>query len=100
VRIISRSRLREFCQTHADARNALDAWYSVASKAQWQNLNEIQDTYSNSAEAVGNFTVFNIRGNNYRLVVDVVYASQTIFIKNILTHADYDKNHWQEDPYF
>ncbi|WP_322745241.1 type II toxin-antitoxin system HigB family toxin [Nostoc sp. LEGE 12447] len=44
------------------------------------------------AEAVGNFTVFNIKGNNYRLIADIVYETQRIYIKYVLTHAEYDKD--------
>lgn len=52
------------------------------------------------AEAVGNFTVFNIKGNKYRLIVDLVYTDQIIYLKYILTHAEYDKDKWKNDPYF
>lgn len=75
MRVISRKVLREFCEKHADVCEALYDWYRVASKAKWQNLIDVQQLYP-KAEAVGNFTVFNIKGNRYRLVVDIVYASQ------------------------
>lgn len=52
------------------------------------------------AEAVGNFTVFNIKGNKYRLTVDLVYSDQIIYLKYILTHAEYDQDKWKNDPYF
>lgn len=99
MHVISRKVLGEFCQRHTDARDALYDWYRVASKAQWQNLVEVQATYP-QAEAVGNFTIFNIKGNHYRLIVDIVYSSQRIYIKYVLTHADYDKDKWKNDPYF
>ncbi|MCV3214424.1 type II toxin-antitoxin system HigB family toxin [Plectonema radiosum NIES-515] len=60
---------------------------------------EVQATYP-KAEAVGSFTVFNIKGNNYRLIVDIVYEAQRIYIKYVLTHAEYDKDKWKNDPYF
>lgn len=99
VHVISRKILRDFCQKHADSCEALFAWYKVATKAQWQNLPQIQAIYP-KAEAVGNFTVFNIKGNTYRLMVDINYVKQRIYIKYILTHADYDKDLWKNDPYF
>ena len=74
-------------------------WYRVASKAKWRNLAEVQATYK-TAEAVGNFTVFNIKGNRYRLIVDIIYPQQRIYIKYVLTHAEYDKNRWKNDPYY
>jgi mRNA interferase HigB len=84
---------------HSNAIEVLSAWYKIASKAHWQNLIEVQANFP-SAEAVGNFTVFNIKGNNYRLVVSIDYEHQLIYIKYILTHAEYDKNQWKHDPYF
>ncbi|NER00448.1 MAG: type II toxin-antitoxin system HigB family toxin, partial [Cyanothece sp. SIO2G6] len=66
MRVISRKILRGYCQSHADSCDALHSWYKVASKAKWKNLNDVQATYK-TAEAVGNFTVFNIKGNRYRL---------------------------------
>lgn len=99
MRVISRKILREFGQSHGDSYTALEQWYRIASKAQWQNLVEVQQTYK-TAEAVGNFTVFNIKGNKYRLITDVIYTRQTIYVKYILTHAEYDKGGWKNDPYF
>lgn len=64
-----------------------------------ENLLEVQAIYP-KAEAVGNFTVFNIKGNNYRLIADIVYETQRIYIKYVLTHAEYDKDKWKNDPYF
>jgi HigB_toxin, RelE-like toxic component of a toxin-antitoxin system len=52
------------------------------------------------AEAVGSFTVFNIKGNTYRLIVGIDYENQTIYYKYFLTHAEYDKDKWKNDPYF
>ena len=99
MRVISRKILRDYCQSHADACDALSDWYRVAKLAQWKNLTEVQATYK-SAEAVGNFTVFNIKGNRYRLIVDLIYPSQRIYIKYVLTHAEYDKDKWKNDPYY
>jgi len=99
MHVISRRILREFCQVHTDACDALYDWYRVATKAEWKNLVEVQAVYPKT-EAVGNFTVFNIKGNNYRLIVDLVYEAQRIYIKYVLTHAEYDKDKWKNDPYF
>jgi mRNA interferase HigB len=99
MHVISRRKLREYCQKHADSCQALDDWYITASRAEWVSLVEIQAVYP-QAEAVGNFTVFNIKGNKYRLIVSVNYAKQIIYIKYVLTHAEYDKDNWKNDPYF
>ena len=99
MHILSRKRLLEFSQEHADASTPLDNWYRVAKGASWRNLDEVRQVYP-SADAVGNFTVFNIKGNDYRLIVDIVYSTQRIYIKYVLTHAEYDKDKWKDDPYF
>lgn len=99
MHVISRKILREFCTKHSDAGDALDNWFRVASKAQWQNLVEVQSNYP-KAEAVENFTVFNIKGNHYRLIVGIIYPTQRIYIKYVLTHAEYNKDKWKNDPYF
>lgn len=99
MHVISRKKLLEFAAEHGDVFTTLDNWFRVAKAASWRNLHEVQQVYP-SAEAVGNFTLFNIKGNNYRLIADVVYSSQTIYIKYVLTHAEYDKEKWKNDPYF
>lgn len=99
MHVISYRRLREFAQKHTNCREALDSWYKIANKAHWSNLVEVQSVFPR-AEAVGNFTVFNIKGNSYRLIVSIDYEKQLIYVKYILTHAEYDKESWKNDPYF
>ncbi|MBW4579939.1 MAG: type II toxin-antitoxin system HigB family toxin [Tildeniella nuda ZEHNDER 1965/U140] len=99
MHVISYKRLREFDKKHADCREVLDDWFKVAIKANWSNLIEVQSVFP-QAEAVGNFTVFNIKGNRYRLIVSIDYEGQLIYIKYVLTHAEYDKEQWKHDPYF
>jgi len=94
LRIISRRRLREYWTSHADAEDALRTWFAIAKRSHWCNLVEVQRTYS-SAEAVAGYTVFNIKGNSYRLISKIEYRLQTIFIKAVLTHAEYDKDKWK-----
>ena len=99
MHVISRSRLREFCKDHADSCEPLYDWYDIANQASWQHLIEVQQIYP-QAEAVGNFTVFNIKGNRYRLIADIQYQKQIIYVKYVLTHAEYDKEQWKNDPYY
>jgi mRNA interferase HigB len=96
---ISYRRLKEFYQQHADCQDALDNWYKVAIKADWSNLIEVQSIFPKT-EAVGNFTVFNIKGNKYRLIVSIDYEKQLIYIKYVFTHAEYDKDNCKNDPHF
>lgn len=99
MHIISRKRLLEASQVYSNLETPLDNWYRVVKSSSGSDINEVRQVYP-SADAIGNFTVFNIKGNNYRLIVDIVYATQRIYIKYVLTHADYDKDKWKNDPYF
>jgi mRNA interferase HigB len=97
--ILGKEIFDDFYKIHHDSRKALGPWLNVvgSEKTKWKHLIEVQSVYNNSVEAVGNWTVFNIKGNTYRLIVDIVYASQIIFIKYILTHAEYDKDKWKNN---
>lgn len=99
MHVISRKKLRQFCQKHADCCEALDDWYITTSKADWGDLLEVQTIYPKS-EAVSKFIVFNIKGNKYRLIASINFLKQVIYIKYVLTHAEYDKDSWKNDPYF
>ena len=95
MNVISYKRLRDFSSIHRDARSSLKAWYATARKSNWQSLAALKQTYP-SADIVGIYTVFNIKGNKYRLVARIVYRSQTVFIIAIMTHEEYDLGKWKE----
>jgi mRNA interferase HigB len=90
MHIISKKALSEFWQIHNQSEASLDNWYRIAKKATWQNLVEVQADFP-TADLVGVYIIFNIGGNNYRLVVKVEFEKQLIFIKYVLTHKDYSK---------
>lgn len=98
MHIITRSRLSEFWKIHSNAQTSLQLWYKLTSLAKWQNFLELRQTFP-SADVVGNLTVFNIGGNNYRLITFVDYKYQKVFIRYVLTHAEYDKEDWKNDPW-
>lgn len=97
--MISRKKLLAFANRYPDSGKALYAWFRLAKSAEWKNFSEVRKTY-NSADIAGSFTVFNIKGNHYRLITDIQYERQTIFIKYVLTHKEYDQNDWKRDPYY
>jgi mRNA interferase HigB len=99
MHLIAISRLREAAAKFPDVATQIEDWNEIVEIATWQNLTEVQQTYA-AAEAVGNFTVFNIKGNRYRLIVSINYSRQLIYFKYFLTHAEYDKDNWKNDPYF
>jgi mRNA interferase HigB len=95
MNVISYRRIREFSSAHRDAENPLRAWYTTARRANWQNFAELKRVYP-SADLVGRYTVFDIKGNNYRLIARIVCRSQTLFVVAILTHEQYDLGRWKE----
>jgi len=99
MHVITRSRLIEFWQKHPNAKPSLQVWYKLTASARWQNLVEVKEVFP-SADLVGNFIVFNIGGNNYRLIVFIDFEFQKVFVRHVLTHAEYDKDNWKKDSWF
>ena len=93
MHVISRKRLKEAAVKRSELEAALDAWFRIAKRADWKNLADVRKTYS-SADAVGRWTVFNIKGNRYRLITENNYAFGRIYVRHVLTHAEYDKGDW------
>jgi mRNA interferase HigB len=94
--IISRKKLLEAVERHADLMGPLKSWYQITKGAEWSSLTEVRQTFS-SADAVGSCTVFNIKGNAYRLVTWINFATHKVFIRHVLTHAEYSKGGWKDD---
>lgn len=99
MHLISIRKLRSDATKYPDISQVIEAWYAVVKRANWENLEDVRKIYRD-AEAVSNFTVFNLKGNKYRLIVGIDYISGTVYYKYLLTHADYDKDRWKNDPYF
>jgi mRNA interferase HigB len=91
MRIISRKRLVEFWQIYPDAEQPLRAWFAEAKKANWTTPADVKALYRNASIIPGNRVVFNIKGNDYRLVVLVDYKYEKLFIRFVGTHAEYDR---------
>ncbi|MEI6442649.1 MAG: type II toxin-antitoxin system HigB family toxin [Nostocales cyanobacterium ELA583] len=98
MHIITRRTLSDFWEKHPNAQTSLQSWYKITLKAEWQNFVELRQSFS-WADQVGNLTVFNIGGNNYRLIVLVKYNYKKVFIRHVLTHAEYDKEDWKNDSW-
>lgn len=91
VVVISYRTIREYIDEHSDVEDQLNNWYKIAEKSDWANFSEVKQMF-NSVDAVGNdLYVFNIKGNNYRLIVRIIFRVRTIYIKFVGTHKEYDK---------
>ena len=94
MHVISRKKLLEAAEKHSGLGEPLDVWYRIAKKAEWDNLMDVRRQFP-SADAAGRFTIFNIKGNSYRLITEINYRTKRIFLRYVLTHADYDRGGWK-----
>ena len=90
LHVISYRTLREFGDQHVESRGPLKTWHTVTSRAMWPDIAAVRAVYPH-ADAVGRCTVFNIGGNNFRLVVQIDFEAQVIYIKKVMTHAEYSR---------
>ena len=91
MRIISRRRLREFWELHADAEGPLRTWYAIMRTKTYETPHEVRQDFGSASFLGGSRTVYNVGGNKYRLVVDMRYDLGRVYIRQVLTHADYDR---------
>ncbi|MCZ6635939.1 MAG: type II toxin-antitoxin system HigB family toxin [bacterium] len=91
MKVVGLPLLREFQNRHADVRSQINAWISEVEEAQWNSPQDIKARYSSASFLANNQVVFNLKGNDYRLVVKVSYKAQLVLIKKIGTHAEYSR---------
>lgn len=91
MRVVTPRALKEYSDRHSQSRIPLLLWYEVTKNAEWKNLADIKSDF-NSVDYVGNNRyVFNIKGNSFRLITIIIFASQKVYIRFIGTHSEYDK---------
>ena len=91
MRIISRKALRDCWAKHADAEQPLRAWYDDVKRARWRGPSDIKSTYRNASFVANNRVVFNVKGNDYRVVVALNYPAGIVYVRFVGTHAQYDR---------
>jgi len=90
-RIVAKRIIREFCVKHSDSKEYLETWYQTAKAAKWEKPSDIKEFYATVSILKNSRVVFNIKGNDYRLVAKINYDRQWLFIRFIGTHSEYDK---------
>jgi len=90
MRIIAKKTLREFWELYPDAEESLLAWYREVKKEDWSKPSQVNDKYR-TASFVGDRVVFNIKGNDYRLVVKINYPYGVVYVRFVGTHEEYDE---------
>lgn len=91
MHIIAIRTLREFWEKHPQAEGPLRSWYAEASRADWQTPTDIKAAHRNASFLPNSRVVFNVKGNDFRLVVAIRYTAGVMFIRFVGTHAEYDK---------
>ncbi len=95
MHIITKKRLEEFARIHPDCRNALETWYRILKNNNFGSFNELRN-YFPDADKVGKLTVFNIGGNKARMIASIHFNRRKLYIRQVLTHKEYDKGKWRE----
>jgi mRNA interferase HigB len=94
MRVISMAPLREFWDQHPESRASLSDWLRRAKACQASDFTALRREFP-AADYVEGLTVFNVGGNNYRLVAAIHYNRQNLYVRAVLTHADYDRDKWK-----
>lgn len=95
MRIVSRKIIREATARHSEWGASLNAWYKITKNADWKTFADIRNSWRNS-DVVGQFVVFDISNNRCRLIATIKYKWKMVYIRAILSHADYDDKEWQK----
>lgn len=91
MKIIGREKLYEFKKKHSDAVSQIDAWEAETENAEWETSQDIKRRYASASFLADNHVIFNIKGNSYRLKIQVSYKTKIVIIKNVGTHSEYMK---------
>lgn len=90
MRILAKKALREFWERYPQAKDPLLAWYREVENEDWTQPKQVKEKYRSASFVKGNRVVFNIKGNDYRLVVRINYPWRIVYVRFVGTHAKYD----------
>jgi len=95
MHVISRKALQQFWAQHPDSETPLVRWFKIMQQTDFQNFSELRTAFP-AADKVGDWTVFNIGGNKYRLITSIHFNRGKVYIRHVLTHQEYDKEGWKK----
>ncbi|MBI5056843.1 MAG: type II toxin-antitoxin system HigB family toxin [Nitrospirae bacterium] len=89
--LVGREKLYQFITKHPDTRSLIENWIADVQNANWQNTQDVKDRYSSASFLADRIVIFNVRGNSYRLEVQIAYKTKKVIVKWAGTHAEYSK---------
>jgi len=95
MHVITKKRLDEFAKMHPDCRSALETWYRIVKNNNFSSFTKLKEHFP-GADMVSKLTVFNIGGNKVRLVAAIHFNRNKLYVRHVLSHAEYDKGKWKE----
>jgi len=97
VHIITRKTLIQFWEKHPESQMALQRWFKIVQKTEFNSFAELRQVFP-SADKFDHYIIFNIGGNKYRLITSIHFNRGKVYIRHVLTHAEYDRGDWKNDP--
>lgn len=97
MRLISKRNLYQAVAPYTEAVQAVKSWHTIFKANTWRSLNEVRENYSPTVDEVYGYTIFNIKGNKYSLIVRINYYTQIIYFITFFTHAEYSKINWADE---
>jgi mRNA interferase HigB len=97
MRLISKKNLLMAIEPYPDAQTPIESWCKLIKENDWGSLEDVRKGYSKSVDEVYGYTIFNIKGNRYRLIVKIKYKAKILYFKIFLTHAEYSKINWNDE---
>jgi len=95
MRVVSKKKVSDFIISNLESKASLENWYRIVSKSDFSSFSDLRLTFP-SADQVSDLTVFNISGNKFRLIAAIHYNRQILYVREILSHAEYSKNKWRK----
>lgn len=89
--LVGREKLFQFITKHPDTRSWIENWISDVQNANWHNTQDVKDRYSSASFLADRIVIFNVKGNSYRLEVQIAYKTKKVIVKWAGTHAEYSK---------
>ncbi len=96
MRIIAKRTLREYWERNPETRASLASWYTITLAADWETPSRLKEQFKNASILKDSRVVFNIKGNDYRLVVKINYPYRVVYVRYIGTHKEYDNINAEE----